>query len=95
MTERLDPYNPPRPTVEALQQLSPAEGDKLIADMRDEWARTRHVELARQDARRAHVAAGGDGEAFDRQWSDTGQAEYIQRAAAEQQERARRESSIF
>jgi hypothetical protein len=96
MTEKaIDPYRFTGPTEAELRGLTPAQQDALIAARRSEWERTRPVEMARQDARRAHVASGGDGEAFDKQWAETGEAVHIQTAARERQESARRESSIF
>jgi hypothetical protein len=95
MTEKINPFTPPRPTEAELRNLTPAQQDAVIAARHSEWERTRGVELARQDAKRAHIGAGGDGVAFDTRWAATGEAEHIQTAARERQERARRESSIF
>ena len=96
MTENaIDPYRFKGPTEAELRGLTPEQQDKLIADRRSEWERVRPVEMARQDARRAHVASGGSGEAFDKQWAETGEVAHIQRTARERQDRARQESSIF
>jgi len=96
MTEtRIDPFMFRGPSVEEMKNLTPAQQDKLVSDRRSEWERVKPLELARLDARRAHVGAGGDGEAFDKQWSATGEAEYISDQAKQRQENARRASSIF
>jgi hypothetical protein len=96
MTEtRIDPFTPPRPTEAELRGKTVAEQDAMIAAMRSEWSRVRGVELARQDGRRAHIASGGDGEAFDRTWSETGEAAHISDQAKQRQERARVEGSVF
>ncbi len=91
----VDPYRFTGPKVEELAGLTPAQQDAKIEAARSEWQRTRPVEMARQDARRAHVASGGDGATFDAQWSASGEAEHIQTTAKQRQESARRESSIF
>ncbi len=95
MTEKIDPFTPPRPTEAELRNLTPAEQDAVIAARRSEWERVRGVELARVDGRRAFVAAGGSGEAFDKSWAATGEQEHIQSLARERQERARVEGSVF
>lgn len=96
MTEkRIDPYRFTGPKAEELAGLTPAEQDALIATRRSEWERVRPVEMARQDARRAHIASGGDAATFDANWTATGEAEHIRQTARERQETARRESSIF
>jgi hypothetical protein len=95
MTERIDPFTFTGPTEAELRGLTPAEQDALIETRRSEWERVKPLEIARQDARRAHIGAGGDGALFDTRWAATGEAEHIQTAARERQERARQESSIF
>ncbi len=95
MTERIDPFTFTGPSEVELRGLTPQQQDALIETRRSEWERVRPLEMSRQDAKRAHVGAGGDGSSFDSWWSSTGEAEHIQTAARERQERARRESSIF
>ncbi len=96
MTEtRIDPFTFTGPTEAELRGKTPAEQDALIESRRSEWERTRGVELARVDGRRAFVGAGGSGEAFDSWWSSTGEQEHIQQTAKQRQERARQDSGIF
>jgi len=96
MTEKaIDPYRFTGPKVEELAGLTPAQQDDLIETRRSEWERVRPVEIARQDARRAHVAAGGDGAAFDKTWSEGGRDAHIADQAKQRRDRARQESSIF
>jgi hypothetical protein len=95
MTEKIDPYRFVGPSAEELRGKTPAEQDALIETRRSEWERVKPLEIARQDARRAHIAAGGDGVAFDKQWTEGGRDAHISDQAKARQERARRESSIF
>ncbi len=95
MTERIDPYRFTGPKAEELAGLTPAQQDAKIETARSEWLRRRPVEMARQDARRAHVASGGDAATFDAQWAGGGETAHIATEAKQRQERARRESSIF
>ncbi len=96
MTENaIDPYRFVGPTEAELRNLTPQQQDAKIEAARSEWERTRHVEMARQDARRAHIAAGGDGPAFDKSWSEGGRDAHIADQAKQRRDRARQESSIF
>jgi hypothetical protein len=95
MTEKIDPFTPPRPTEAELRNLTPAQQDAVIAARRSEWERVRGVELARQDGRRAYIASGGDGEAYDTAWTGGGRDAHIAHQARQRQERARVEGSVF
>jgi hypothetical protein len=95
MTERIDPYRFTGPTEAELRGLTPAQQDALVETRRSEWERVKPVEIARLDARRAHIGAGGDAATFDAQWAGGGESAHIADQAKARQERARRESSIF
>jgi hypothetical protein len=96
MTEtRIDPYRFVGPSAEELRGKTPAEQDALIETRRSEWERVKPLEIARQDARRAHIGAGGDAATFDAQWAGGGETAHIAAEAKRRQERARQESSIF
>jgi enhancing lycopene biosynthesis protein 2 len=95
MAEKIDAYTFTGPSEVELRGLTPQQQDALIESRRSEWARLRPLEIARQDARRAHIAEGGDGAAFDAQWAGGGETAHIAAEAKRRQERARQESSIF
>jgi len=95
MAEKIDPYTFTGPSEVELRGLTPQQQDALVESRRSEWERVKPLEIARQDARRGHIAEGGDGAAFDTAWSSGGEAAHIADQAKARQERARRESSIF
>ncbi len=95
MTEKIDPYTFTGPSEVELRGLTPQQQDALVESRRSEWERVKPLEIARQDARRAHIAAGGDGVAFDKQWTEGGRDAHIADQAKARQERARRDSSVF
>lgn len=92
MTEHMDPYRFPGVKVEELHGKTPAEQTAHIEKKRSEWERRRPVEMARIDKRRAHVAAGGDGEKFDAYWKEAGEEAHIREQAKEREQAAARDT---
>ncbi len=58
--------------LDKLRAFNPDEQDELMAHEQAEYERLRPLAVARDEQRRAFVAAGGDGESFDGMWEHGG-----------------------
>ena len=81
--------------IELLKDLTPQEREKLQDFEEQTYARLKPIAREKADQRQAFVAAGGDAESFEANWGQYGRDQHIAKTAAENLERARRESSIY
>lgn len=81
--------------IELLKDLTPQEREKLQNFEEQTYARLKPLAQEKADQRQAFVRAGGSAEAFEANWGQHGRDAHIARTAAENLERARRESSIY
>lgn len=81
--------------MDAMGELS--EGEKEQLDSYEKQAFERHQEQARHkdSEKRYWIAAGGDGDRFERRWRESGEEEAIARRAREMRERAERSSTAY
>lgn len=84
-----------RTPIELLKDLTPQEREKLQDFEQQTYARLKPLAREKADQRQAFVRAGGGAEAFEANWGRHGRDEHIARKAAQNLERARRESSIY
>jgi hypothetical protein len=92
MTEHMDPYRFPGVTVEELNGKTPAEQTAHIEAKRAEWERKRPLEMTRRGKRSATIAAGGDGEKFDKWWTEQGEQAAVLERANEREQVAQRDT---
>lgn len=81
--------------IEVLKDLNPQEREKLQNFEEQAYARLKPLAQEKADQRQAFVLAGGDAATFEARWGRHGREDHIAKAAAQNLERARRESSIY
>lgn len=84
-----------RTPLDTLKKLTAEERGELQRHEETTFKRLQPLARGKQEQKRAFVSAGGSAERFEQHWQREGEDAHLFRVAAENVERARRDSSVY